>query len=81
MTYAYVTTECCVRRDAVAPGSYGRNDEPIHRNGDYTAWTRGKRETLAIIDGTHHCYRAAAAGYDNYLRGSALAVARLKGWA
>jgi hypothetical protein len=45
--YAYVTTETCRLRDAVRPGALiGRDEIPVSRDGDYTAWRHGKRETL-----------------------------------
>ena len=80
-TYAYVTTETCRGRAAVEPGSLiGRDEILVSRHDDYTTWYYGKRETLGIISGTHEHYRNARAGRDAYLRGSALAVAKLKGW-
>jgi hypothetical protein len=47
MTYAYVTTETCLLRDAVRPDALlGRDEIPVSRHGGYTAWPHGKRETL-----------------------------------
>lgn len=77
MIYAYVTSESCVRRDAVNPGEY-IGDRMAHTHGDYGPWYYGKRETRAIINGTHPAY--INAGADAYLRASARAVAKLKGW-
>jgi hypothetical protein len=73
MTYAYVTTETCRQRDAVRPGALiGQRDEtPVSRHGDYTAWRYGKRETLKLM----------VDGYTAYTRASARAVAELLGWA
>lgn len=67
---AYVTTETCRVRDAVRPGtSVGRDQVPVSRHGDYSPWTYGKHETLALIDdGT------------TYQSQTAQAVARLMGW-
>jgi hypothetical protein len=49
-TYAYVTTETCRVRDAVRPGALiGRDESPVSRDGDYTAWPHGKRETLRLL--------------------------------
>jgi hypothetical protein len=70
--YAYVTTETCRVRDAVRPGALiGRDEIPVSRHGDYTAWCDGKRETL----------RRMADGDTAYGRKSARAVAILMGWA
>ena len=77
--YAYVTTETCRLRRAVERGGMV-GDTPVSKHGDYTTWHYGKRETLAIIDATHEHYLKARAGRDAYLMGSALAVARMKGW-
>jgi hypothetical protein len=72
MTYAYVTTECCRQRDAVRPGALiGRDEIPVSRHGDYTAWRHGKRETL----------RRMTDGDTAYTRDSARAVAIELGWA
>ena len=63
--YAYVTSECCVIRGAVLPGSYvGRNGEAVSKHGDYNRWPWGKRETLAMLNlpGAHNSYRRQAAG-------------------
>ena len=79
MIYAYVTSQCCVRRDAVNPGEY-IGDRRVHTHGDYEPWPYGKRETRAIINGTHPAYINAGAGADAYLRASARAVAKMKGW-
>jgi hypothetical protein len=71
MTYAYVTTETCRLRDAVRPGPLiGRDEIPVSRDGDYTAWPHGRRETL----------RRMADGDTGYARASARAVAELLGW-
>jgi hypothetical protein len=71
-TYAYVTTETCRQRDAVRPGTLiGRDEIPVSRDGDYTAWPHGKRETLRRM--TH--------GDTAYQRESAQAVAVTLGWA
>jgi hypothetical protein len=70
-TYAYVTSECCRQRDAVRPGTtIGRDEIPVSRDGDYTAWPHGKRETI----------RRMADGDTAYKRESARAVAELLGW-
>jgi hypothetical protein len=69
--YAYVTTECCRQRDAVRPGALiGRDEIPVSRHGDYTAWPHGKRETL----------RRITIANTAYARASARAVANLFGW-
>jgi hypothetical protein len=69
--YAYVTTETCRLRDAVRPGALlGRDEIPVSRHGDYTAWPHGKRETLRLM----------ADGDTAYTRASARAVAGLMGW-
>jgi hypothetical protein len=70
--YAYVTSECRRLRDAVRPGALiGRDETPVSRDGDYTAWPHGKRETL----------RRMADGDTAYTRASARAAAILLGWA
>jgi hypothetical protein len=71
MTYAYVTTETCRQRDAVRPGALiGRDEIPVSRHGDYTAWLHNKRETL----------RRITIANTAYARASARAVANLFGW-
>jgi hypothetical protein len=71
MTYAYVTDEYCLVRHAVRPGALiGRDEIPVSRHGDYTAWPHGKRETL----------RRMTDGDTVYQRGSARAVAVTMGW-
>ena len=71
-TYAYITTEACRLMDAVKPGSYiGRDEIPVSKHGDYTPWTAGKRETLALI----HDQRTP-----DYQWRAALFVASLLGW-
>lgn len=62
--YAYVKSECCTITDAVLPGSFvGRNDEPVHKHGDYRPWQFGKRETLVMmnLEGAHNAYRRRCA--------------------
>jgi hypothetical protein len=72
MTYAYVTTETCRQRDAVRPGALiGRDEIPVSRDGDYTAWPHGKRATLRLMTDGDTAYR----------RESAQAVAITLGWA
>jgi hypothetical protein len=72
MTYAYVTTETCRLRDAVRPGTLiGRDETPVSRHGDYTAWAYGKRETLRLMTDSDTAYK----------RESARAVAVMMGWA
>ena len=68
-TTAYITSETCRSRDAVRPGSW-IGPHRVSSHGDYSAWTYGKRETLAL----------ASDGQTAYVRGSARAVARLMGW-
>jgi hypothetical protein len=71
MTYAYVTTETCRLRDAVRPGALiGRDEIPVSRDGDYTPWPHGKRETLRRMTDSDTAYE----------RQSARAVAELLGW-
>lgn len=67
-TYAWVSRENCVSREAYRPGTEIGN-EPIHKHGDFAAWKHGKRETLAII--------AAESGYKYQM---AKKVADLMGW-
>ena len=70
--YAYVTTETCRQRDAVRPGALiGRDEIPVSRDGDYTAWPHGKRATLRLMTDGHTAYK----------RESAQAVAIALGWA
>ena len=70
-TYAYVSTETCHQRDAVRPGAtIGRDEIPVSRHGDYTAWPHGRRETL----------RRMADGDTAYTREAARAVALALGW-
>jgi hypothetical protein len=70
--YAYVTSECCRLRDAACPGAMiGRDEIPVSRDGDYTAWPHGKRETLRLM----------ADGDTAYKRESARAVSVMMGWA
>ena len=70
--YAYVTTETCHHLDAVRPGAYvGRDQRPVSKHGDWSAWCHGKRQTLAMCQ--------------NYLitpyrRACAREVAKLMGW-
>jgi hypothetical protein len=72
MTYAYVTTETCRLRDAVRPGALiGRDEIPVSRDGDYTPWRHGKRETIRLMTDGHTAYK----------RQSAQAVAITLGWA
>ena len=74
--YAYVATECCRCRDAVLPGHEFPNGRRVSKHGDYTTWEHGKRQTLAIIAGTHPSFHR----YKRYDYATALAVAKLKGW-
>jgi hypothetical protein len=51
MTHCYVTAENCVHQ-AVKPLGEG-----WHKHGDYTPWRYGKRETLAIINGSEWAWK------------------------
>lgn len=68
-TVAYVTSETCRTRAAERPGAW-IGERRVSQHGDWQPWYHGKRETLALAD----------RGQTPYLRGSALAVARLMGW-
>ncbi len=64
-TYCYVSNENCVSRQVKPLG------EGYYRKGDYSAWTLGKKDTLAI----------ASASSSAYQRATARAVLRFMGWA
>ena len=70
--YAYVTTETCQVHNMALPGeTIGRDDRKVSAHGDYTAWNKGKRETLALM---------ADAKATPYQRASAYRVAKLLRW-
>ena len=74
MIYAYVTSETCHTTSAEKRGAYiGRGESPVSKHGDYSPWTRGKRETLAVLDTT-------GAGTAAYNRRAARAVCDLLAW-
>jgi hypothetical protein len=72
--YAYVSSESCNRVEAYKPGAtVGRDQQPVSKCGDLTAWKLGKRETLKVIINPHPLCRL-------HKRVAAAMVARLLGW-
>ena len=70
-TYAYVSSECCVRVTACLLGEQvGRAAQPVSKHGDYRQWRHGKRATIALV----------STGSTSYEQRCAIAVCELFGW-
>lgn len=78
MKRVYVTTQCCGTRRAVFANGTVNGERPI-RNGDYTLWPYGVRETKKIADGSALLVKSAGAGTDLYYMRTARAVLDLLG--
>lgn len=71
--HAYVSNECCAMTKAFEPGAEYQGVR-VSKHGDLSPWTRGKRETLQILE---HSERPDVSAYSVRC---ARAVARMKGW-
>ena len=71
MTYAYVSSECCVYTRAFEPGEEYQGVR-VSKHGDLWRWCHGKRATLKRMESDK---------VSPYERRAARAVAELKGWA
>ena len=78
MKRIYVTTQCCTSRRAIFASDTINGERPS-RNGDYTLWPYGVRDTKKIANWEHPIVKARGAGYDIYITRTARAVLDLLG--